>query len=413
MSPATFLVTFILALSVTATPVPTILSSHTLPISRRLNLTNVHNLARHDQTRAKHLKVRGTARATGLHVRGDPIIGAEEVENQGIAYVASVNIGSPPTSYNLIVDTGSSNTWVGAGKGYVQTSTSFETDTHVYVPYGSGAFYGMEYIDQVSVASALVVQNQSIGVASASVGFSGFDGILGIGPVDLTLQSLNSYPNNLVPTVTDNLFGTGTISEHSIAVSFEPITIDDEMNGEITWGGANSSKYIGNLSLLPITTTSPASQYWGIDQSISYGGTTILSSTAGIVDTGTTLVLIASDAYAAYTTATGAVLDKTTGLLLITKTQFSNVKSLFFRTPSGSTFELTANAQIWPLALNSVIGGTSGNVYLIVGNLGTPSGEGFDFILGLAFLERFYAVFDTGSQTVGLANTTFTYATTN
>lgn len=65
------------------------------------------------------------------------------------------------------------------------------------------------------------------------------------------------------------------------------------------------------------------------------------------------------------------------------------------------------------MTLNSVIGGTSGNVYLIVGNLGTPSGEGFDFILGLAFLERFYAVFDTGSQTVGLANTTFTYATTN
>ena len=46
----------------------------------------------------------------------------------------------------------------------------------------------------------------------------------------------------------------------------------------------------------PITSTSPASAYVGIDQSITYGsaGTTILSSTAGITDTGTTLVLIAS-----------------------------------------------------------------------------------------------------------------------
>ena len=44
-----------------------------------------------------------------------------------------------------------------------------------------------------------------------------------------------------------------------------------------------------------LTSTSPASEYWGIDQSISYGSdTTILDSTAGIVDTGTTLVLIAS-----------------------------------------------------------------------------------------------------------------------
>lgn len=51
-----------------------------------------------------------------------------------------------------------------------------------------------------------------------------------------------------------------------------------------------------NSSLLrsPLTSTSPASEYWGIDQSITYGSETILASTAGIVDTGTTLVLIAS-----------------------------------------------------------------------------------------------------------------------
>ena len=36
----------------------------------------------------------------------------------------------------------------------------------------------------------------------------------------------------------------------------------------------------------PITTTSPASDYWGIDQSVQYGTTTILDTTAGIVDTG-------------------------------------------------------------------------------------------------------------------------------
>jgi hypothetical protein len=36
----------------------------------------------------------------------------------------------------------------------------------------------------------------------------------------------------------------------------------------------------------PITGTSPANQYWGIDQSIQYGSTIILETTAGIVDTG-------------------------------------------------------------------------------------------------------------------------------
>ena len=44
-------------------------------------------------------------------------------------------------------------------------------------------------------------------------------------------------------------------------------------------------------------------------------------------------------------------------------------------------------------------------MYLIIGDIGTQSGQGLDFIDGLTFLERFYAVFDTGNKRVGLANT--------
>ena len=78
-----------------------------------------------------------------------------------------------------------------------------------------------------------------------------------------------------------------------------------------------------------------------------------------------------------------------------------------------STFEFTANAQIWPRSLNSAIGGTSGSIYLIVADLGTDSGEGLDFINGQSWLERFYSVFDTGNQQVGIATTSFTESTSN
>ena len=64
-------------------------------------------------------------------------------------------------------------------------------------------------------------------------------------------------------------------------------------------------------------------------------------------------------------------------------------------------------------ALNTAIGGNANSVYLIVGSIGTPSGEGLDFINGQTFLERFYAVFDTANSRVGIANTPFTDATTN
>ncbi|KIJ40041.1 hypothetical protein M422DRAFT_90758, partial [Sphaerobolus stellatus SS14] len=333
------------------------------------------------------------------------------VTNVATTYIASVGVGSPASQFNLIVDTGSSNTWVGAGKAYTKTSTSVNTGKSVSVTYGSGSFINFAVTDRVTLSSALVINNQSIGVASTSSGFDGFDGILGIGPVDLTEGTVSNA--NSIPTVTDNFFAQGTVTSNLVAVSFEPTTSVETTNGELTFGGTDSSKFTGAITFVPITSTSPANQFWGINQSVRYGtNTAILSTTAGIVDTGTTLILLASNAFSRYLSATGAILDETTGLPRLSTAQFAKLQSLFF-TIGGTTFELTANAQAWPRNLNTAIGGNTNSVYLIVGNLGTPSGEGLDFINGQTFLERFYSVFDTGNQRVGLATTPFTTATTN
>lgn len=47
---------------------------------------------------------------------------------------------------------------------------------------------------------------------------------------------------------------------------------------------------------------------------------------------------------------------------------------------------MTPNGQAWPRALNTLIGGNNEDVYLVVNDLGTPSGEGLDFINGQTFL---------------------------
>ena len=161
------------------------------------------------------------------------------------------------------------------------------------------------------------------------------------------------------------------------------------MNGELTFGGTDTTETTSEINFVPITSTSPASLYWGVDQSISYGDdTTILSETAGIVDTGTTLVLIATDAFQKYQKATGATLDNTTGLLTITEEQYNNLQSLVFNI-GGTSYELTANGQIWPRSLNSTIGGEEGKIYLVVSDLGSPSGQGLDFIDGFGFCKCF------------------------
>ncbi len=156
-----------------------------------------------------------------------------------------------------------------------------------------------------------------------------------------------------------------------------------------------------------------------------------MASGVGILDTGTTLILIATgrllatldqicaqandtraDAFNLYKYATGAVLDATTGLPRITSAQFGNLKLLFFII-GGRAFEFTPNAQIWPCSLNSLIGGTATGIYLVVNDIGSPSGQGLDVINSLALLERFYTVYDTTNKQIGADTTQFTTATAN
>ncbi|TFY69680.1 hypothetical protein EVJ58_g276 [Rhodofomes roseus] len=401
---SSLLTTVLLALVVAASPVQVNKPLVSLPLVRRTNSTGLSNLLAHDQERARNLKERARAKLEGRAA-------SVEATNAVDTYVVSVGVGSPATQYSLLVDTGSSNTWLGAGTSYTKTSTSTDTGESVSVSYGSGSFSGEEYTDTVTLGDGLTITDQSIGVASSTDGFSGVDGILGVGPVDLTEGTLgDSYAT--IPTVTDNLYSQGTISTEVLAVSFAPATSESDANGELTFGGTDSSKYTGSINYVPLTSTSPASEYWGIDQSISYGSKSILSSTAGIVDTGTTLVLIASDAYSKYKSAVGGKEDESTGLLRISSSQYSKLSTLNFNI-GGTTYGLTANAQIWPRSLNSAIGGSSGDIYLVVGDIGSDSGEGLDFINGYAFLERFYSVFDTTNAQVGFAETQYTSATSN
>ena len=152
----------------------------------------------------------------------------------------------------------------------------------------------------MTLSSDLVIDQQSIGVASEAQGFQGVDGILGIGPVDLTEGTVSD--EQTIPTVTDNLLSSGAISTAVIGIYYVPAA-ESSSGGELDFGArlvfvmslttaayqlfvSDSSKYTGDIAYVPITTTSLASAYWGIDQSISYGDSSILSTTAGIVDTG-------------------------------------------------------------------------------------------------------------------------------
>ncbi|KAJ7058017.1 acid protease [Mycena amicta] len=336
------------------------------------------------------------------------------VMNAGVTYLASVDVGSPATTYNLLIDTGSSNTWVSAcDKPFNPTETTTDTRNSFNISYGKGECRGTEYLDQVSLGPGLVIRNQSIGVATEATDMNGMDGILGIGPTCLTCDTMASAGSEGIPTVMDNLLNQKVVSQECIAVSYAPTTGSNEMSGCLCIGGPDSSMYTGELNYVPITKQSPSCNYWGLEQSISYGGKEIMVNCAGISDTGTTLIMIPSSAFNTYMQMTGATMDDATGLLCVTDDQYENMQSLMFNI-NGVEYELTKNAQMWPRSQNSMLGGDEKKRYLVFANMGDLKTEdGLCFINGYALLQRFFSVYDTTNCRLGMATTQHTLAETN
>jgi pepsin A len=111
-----------------------------------------------------------------------------------------------------------------------------------------------------------------------------------LGPVGLTA---GTTPEPTIPTVTNQLFANGIIGTESFGIFFTPATANSTV-GELTFGGFNTTNTRSPIHFVPITETPPSSAFWGINQSIAYGSTTLLNNGAGVVDPGPTLFSLAT-----------------------------------------------------------------------------------------------------------------------
>ncbi|KAG2361771.1 aspartic peptidase domain-containing protein [Suillus spraguei] len=379
----------LLALSVTGSPVEVRNSPITLPMTRRPAFFNVTDLLRHDEALVAALTEYSTH---GRRAKNFPL-----TDFHG-GYAVSIGIGNPATTYHLIVDSLYGITWVGASTRYM-SSTGINTGMSMRFDYGYGSVQGTLFEDSMTFGTddpLLSINHMQFGVASTSEGF-GFDGVLGIGPGAFT---------GGIPTVTDYLFKQKFIQRRVVSIFFQPAGAGavQDGDGEISFGGVNQHRTAGYIGYTEITANSRSSQYWGINQRITYGDSTvILGDTAGVVNCGCTFLYIASDAFERYKTATGGIENAATGLLQISPDQHE-------------VYAFIPNAQIWPRSLNHMLdgGGSKDDIFLIVQGLADPTGSGFDFINGYVFLQRFHAVFDSGKKRrVGFARTLFTYSTDN
>lgn len=212
-------------------------------------------------------------------------------------YYGVISIGSPPQSFQVIFDTGSSNLWIpkvhcthcgnpifGRKSKYDHdaSKTYKADDADFNIMYGSGSVSGFFSVDDVILADDVVVSQQRFAEVqdAGGLGFAyslgKFDGILGMG-----FRSI-SIDNTI--TVFENALKQNVVDQPVFAFS-----LGDNEDGELTFGGYDASKFEGDLVTVPLTSAT----YWEISlDGVHVGdGYSTDTSMSAIVDSGTSLLV--------------------------------------------------------------------------------------------------------------------------
>lgn len=326
-----------------------------------------------------------------------------DVEGNDVGYVATVQLGTPPQDFTILMDSGSADFWVGSTQCQSQggggcgnhvflgskTSSSFKASQSPFqVTYGTGQVSGFIITDNV-VLAGMALNGHVFGVATVeSQDFSNdttkFDGLMGLAQSPLSNQG--------VLTPVESLAKQGSISE--AITSYKISRVSDGLNdGEITFGGLDDSKFDAN-SLVTVDNVNQLG-FWEADFTISVGGQDLgLTGRTGILDTGTTLIVAPTqDAEAVHAKIPGSQSDGQGGFTIPCTT--NAVVSMTF---GGKAFDINpVDLLFTPVDPNNLQGDCISGIS--AGQIGGPQ----QWLVGDVFLKNAYYSTNVNKNQITLA----------
>lgn len=309
---------------------------------------------------------------------------------------SEIAIGTPPQTFKVVLDTGSSNLWVpsqscGSIACYLHTtydssssSTYKKNGSAFEIRYGSGSLSGYVSQDNMQIGD-LKIKHQDFAEATSEPGlafaFGRFDGIMGLGYDTISV-------NKIVPPFYNMI--DQDLLDAPVFAFYLGDTNKDGDDSEATFGGIDESHYTGKLTKIPLRRKA----YWEVDlDSISYGDETAeLDDTGVILDTGTSLIALPSTLAELLNKEIGAKKGYN-GQYTIDCAKRDSLKDVSF-TLTGHNFTITPYDYILEV---------QGSCVSSFFGMDIPAPAGPLAILGDSFLRRWYSVYDLGTNSVGLA----------
>ncbi|KAH9001074.1 acid protease [Lactarius akahatsu] len=339
------------------------------------------------------------------------------ITNQGadFSYFAQVNVGTPAQSFNLILDTGSSDLWFattvcascpsGTPEFDPSKSTSLQTGTDpISLKYGSGSAAGIIARDTITMGPFTVDQQIFVAVTDITSGLikGALAGIMGLAFQGIASTDALPFWQALV---NDNLFPNPEFSFFITRFVDDASAKDEEPGGVLTLGGTNTTLYQGDIDFRSFTSPIKGGSFWlqtvtgvtvnGKSVSLPSGDLAVAA-----IDTGTTLI-------GGPTAAVNAVWAAVPGAVALG----GNLAGSFaFPCKTDLAISLSFGGPSWPISLADMNLGTVGNgrclgaIFDITQGTNVTPGEGNPaWIIGDTFLKNVYSVFRASPPAVGFA----------
>ncbi|XP_016976346.2 cathepsin D [Drosophila rhopaloa] len=314
--------------------------------------------------------------------------------HKNLEYYGTISMGTPRQNFSVIFDTGSSNTWLPSincpkSNSACQNHRRYDsTRSSSYIPdgrnftlrYGSGRVVGYLSRDTLHLAGADLpglIFGESLFLQHFAFNSVRFDGLVGLG-----LGAL-AWPNT---TPFLELMCTKRLIEECIFSVYLRQQSDDFLGGELLFGGIDQLKFQGNLHYVPIS----LSNSWSLEITITTVETKQIGGRInGILDTGTSLVLMPQETYDNLIKALSAKLQDGYNVLTCRRESLPDINIVI----GGKVFPLTSNDYLIELTLNR-----KKICVLAI----APIKMNF-WVLGDIFLVRYYTVYDATNKRIGLA----------